>query len=109
MYPDITEVEYDWVGLTMGLTKVFVWNLSPVDITADREVRNENQEIPEKGSNPEEGSTVENPENGFNLFSLLEFLLVIVKCYLVTFKYSKFAVKIFVFLLSQKKYLFYRD
>jgi hypothetical protein len=30
----------------------------------DREVRNDNHGIPEKGSNPEMGSNVENPENG---------------------------------------------
>ena len=47
--------------------------------TSGTAVRNDtsNQEIPEKGSNPEKGmlekgmekgSNVENPENGFNLF-----------------------------------------
>ena len=35
---------------------------------AGREVRNENHLFPEKVTNPEKGSNVENPENGFNPF-----------------------------------------
>jgi hypothetical protein len=34
----------------------------------DREVRIENHIFPEKVTNPEKGTNVENPENAFNLF-----------------------------------------
>jgi hypothetical protein len=40
-------------------------------VCIDREVRNENHEIPEKGSNPEKGSI---PKMDLTFFSLLEVL-----------------------------------
>ena len=42
-----------------------------LEYTAVREVRNENHEIPEKGSNPEKGSI---PKMDLTFFSLLEVL-----------------------------------